>query len=77
MCEREIFLIVFNTSFFYSVLFKTVNVAKKLAMSWSPPAGMSCRQEKLLVRHSFSREQGDPSTPLLCPQCALDKNVKL
>lgn len=46
-----------KTSLLYLVLFKTVNVAKKLETSWSQPAEMLYKQEKLLVRHAFRQKQ--------------------
>lgn len=59
VCVSVIFFCLFlnytYTSFLYSVLFKTVNVAKKLETSWLQPAGMLYKQEKLLVRHAFSQ----------------------
>lgn len=48
---------VLKTSLLYSALFKTVNVAKKLETSWSQPAEMLYKQEKLLVRHAVSQKQ--------------------
>lgn len=48
---------VLKTSLLYSVLFKTVSVAKKLGTSWSQPAEMLYKQEKLLVRHALRQKQ--------------------
>lgn len=71
-CVR-VFLIIFNISFLHSVLFRTVNAAKKLETSWSQQAGMSYRQEKLLVRHVSVRNQLNHNTSLLCSQYVIDK----
>lgn len=74
---RDFFKIVLNVPLLYSVLFKTVNVAKNLETSWSQRVGMLCKQEKLLVRMSWAGTDWNHNTSLLYPQYVIDKNIKL
>lgn len=60
--------------FLYSVLFKTVNVAKGLEMLWSQPAGMLCKPEKLLAS---LLEAHFPVQRQLCPHGSLPSPVPL